>query len=91
MLLATAAVEMVSWALAALEPGVMEAGENEQLKPVGSPLQESAMRSLKAPDCGVAMTVRFPDCPDEMVSDEGAALNETVEFPGVVLVAQVEL
>ena len=69
---------MVSVELAVLAPGVMAAGENAQVRPLGSPLQESEIELLNAPDWGSATTVRFPDWPAEIVSDDGAALNDTV-------------
>jgi hypothetical protein len=60
-LLAAATVRTES---TATEPGVTEAGEKEQVKPLGNPEQVRAMALLKAPDAGVAVTVRFPDPPD---------------------------
>jgi hypothetical protein len=51
----------------------MVAGENEQLKLLGIPAHESAIGLLKAPDCGVAVTVKCPDCPAGIVMAEGDA------------------
>jgi len=62
----------------ALLPGVMEAGENEQVRPWGKPEQVKAMALLKEPDWGVAVTVTFPDPPEEIVSEEGLVPNVTV-------------
>lgn len=59
----------------------MLAGAKEQLKLTGSPLQESEMALLKGPDCGLAVTVKLPDCPAGKVIDDGDALNDTVEGP----------
>ncbi len=36
------------------------------------------MALLKAPDCGVAVTVTFPDPPDWIVMDDGFVPNDTV-------------
>ena len=55
------------------------AGEKAQLHPAGNPLQERASGPLNAPDCGVAVTVRFPDRPAGIVMDVGDALSEIVD------------
>jgi hypothetical protein len=52
-------------------PGVMEAGANEQARPWGSPSQVRAIAPLKGPEVGVAVTVKFPDPPEEIVKEEG--------------------
>lgn len=39
------------------------------------------MALLKAPDSAAAVTVTFPDPPDEIVSNEGFAPSETVVVP----------
>src|SRR3977135_1807395 len=78
---ATVAAEMVRAEVAVPAPGVMAAGEKEQLKPLGIPLQESEMLLLKEPDCGFALTVRLPDCPAGMVTVEGDALKVTLDEP----------
>ena len=43
------------------EPMVKLAGEKEQDHPVGRPAQERDTGLLKVPDCGFAVTVKFPD------------------------------
>ena len=63
----------------------MVAGEKEQLKLLGIALQESEMELLNDPDCGFAVTVKFPDCPAGIVADDGEALKETVDEPPVEL------
>ena len=73
---------IVSLALAPADPGVIVAGENEQLSVLGMPLQLSATGLLKLPDCGVAVTVKSPAMPGGIVKDPGAALNDTVEVGG---------
>jgi hypothetical protein len=66
--------------VAVTEPGVIVAGENEQLRVLGIALHESAMALLYGPDCGTAVTVKLPeDCPTGMVTVEGDALKETVD------------
>src|SRR5271166_1569090 len=62
-------------------PGVMEAGENEQVSPLGKLGQDRAMALLKAPDCAAAVTVTFPDPPEGIVMDEGFVANDTVVLP----------
>jgi hypothetical protein len=49
----------------------MEAGANEQLRVLGNPEQARATALLKAPDCGVAVTVTLPDPPEVIVKEEG--------------------
>lgn len=70
--------EIVSADVTGFAPGVTSDGENEQLHPLGSPVQDNATALLKAPCCGVAVTVRFPDCPPGIVNDEGEVLKLTV-------------
>lgn len=65
--------------VAVTEPGVIVAGENEQLRLLGIPLQESEMALLNGPDCGSAVTVKLPDCPAGMVTVAGDALKDTVD------------
>jgi hypothetical protein len=64
--------------LAALEPGVIVAGENEQSRVLGSPLQESIILLFSDPDCGLATTVKFPDWPERIVTVAGDAVKETL-------------
>jgi hypothetical protein len=77
----TAAAEMVRAEVAVPAPGVMAAGEKEQFQPLGIPLQASEMELLNEPDCGLALTVKVPDCPAGMVTVEGDALKVTVDEP----------
>ncbi len=72
---------MVRTELAALPPGVMEAGANEQLRVLGNPAQVNSIAALKAPDCGTAETVIVPDWPDTTVSSAGDAAKATVGVP----------
>ena len=74
----TGAAEMVRVELPTPEPGVMVAGENEQLKLLGIPAHESAIDVLKAPDCGVAVIVKLPVRPAAMVRAEGDAAKVTL-------------
>ena len=56
--------EIVSVEAAIPEPGVMLAGENEQLIVLGIPVQLSAIELLRYdPDCGFAVTERRPAAP----------------------------
>jgi hypothetical protein len=73
------ALEIVRVDFAMPAPGVKLAGEKEQLKLLGTPLQESEMGLLNDPDCGVAVTVKLPDFPVGMVTDDGEALKDTVD------------
>ncbi len=75
-------VEIVSFALAPADPGVIVGGLNEQLNVFGMPLQLSVTGLLNAPDCGVAVTVKLPAIPAGIVSDTGAALNDKVGVGG---------
>lgn len=59
-------------------PGVMEAGSNEQVNPLGNWEQFKFMALLKAPDCGTAVTVTFPEPPDAIVRDEGLVPKDRV-------------
>jgi hypothetical protein len=70
-------LEIVSADVAGFAPGVTSDGENEQLHPLGRPEQDNDTALLKAPCSGVAVTVRFPDCP-EISNDEGEVLKLTV-------------
>ncbi len=79
-MLVAALEEIVSAEVAIPEPGVMLAGENEQLIVLGIPVQLSAIELLNDPDCGFAVTVRRPAVPAEIVRDEGDALKESVGF-----------
>ena len=74
----TAAAEMVRVEVATPEPGVMEAGEKEQLKLLGIPAHEREIALLNAPDCGFAVTVKRPDCPAGNVTADGDAPKATV-------------
>jgi hypothetical protein len=49
----------------------MEAGLNEQLRVSGNPPHVREIALLKAPDCGVAVTVRWLEPPEAMVTAEG--------------------
>jgi hypothetical protein len=60
----------------------MLAGENKQLQPWGRPVQESETGLLNVPDCGFAVTVKFPDCPAGIVTEEGDALRDRVAGAG---------
>jgi hypothetical protein len=63
----------VSTEVATLAPGVIEAGENEQLKPAGRPEHVSAIELLNEPESGVAVTVILPLFPEEIVNADGFA------------------
>jgi hypothetical protein len=86
---------MVRVEVAVPVPGVMVAGEKEQFKVLGSPLQESAIELLNEPDCGFAVTVKVPDRPAGIVRDIGDALKDTIDdpppvaHPGLYLMAPV--
>ena len=69
-----ALAEIVTTEVATPEPGVMLAGEKEQLIVLGMPLQLSAIELLNDPDCAFAVTVRLPVVPAEIVRDAGDAL-----------------
>jgi len=71
---AACADEIVSVEFAALEPGVIVAGAKAHSSPLGSPLHESVISLSNDPDCGVAVTVRFPVCPAGIVTEFGEAL-----------------
>ena len=66
---------------ALLAPGVIVMGEKEQLSELGRPAQESVMALLKAPDCGVAVTVTVADWPEASVSAAGDASKVTRLVP----------
>jgi hypothetical protein len=74
---------MVSTELTTLAPGVMDAGENEQLKSAGRPEQVSAIELLNEPERGVTVTVIFPLFPAEIVNAEGFA--SRIKLPFVLL------
>jgi hypothetical protein len=59
--------------LVAKVPGVTAAGENEQLKLLGSPEQASATVVSKEPACGVTVTFIVPADPGLIVIAEGLA------------------
>jgi hypothetical protein len=80
---ATLAAATVRTELTALLPGVREAGANEQLRVLGNPEQARAIALLKAPDCGVAVTVTVPDPPEEIVKKEGLVPKIKVGLVGV--------
>ena len=80
---ATLAAATVRTELTALLPGVTEAGANEQLRALGNPEQVRAIALLKAPDCGVAVTVTLPDPPEEIVKEEGFVPKIKVGLVGV--------
>jgi len=68
-------VETVSVVEAAAPEGVTVVGEKLHEAPVGSPEQTNDTAEAN-PFCGVTVTVVFPGCPDEMVSDGGARATE---------------
>jgi len=63
----------VSTELATFAPGVMDAGENEQLKSAGMPEHVSAIELLNEPERGVTVTVIFPLFPVGIVNADGFA------------------
>jgi hypothetical protein len=73
----------------------MEAGENEQARFWGKPEHAKAIALLKDPESGAAVTVTFPDPPEEIVNAEGLVPNVklvalvVVVPPPVVLVWQL--
>lgn len=69
---------MVRVEVAVPEPGVMLAGEKEQLSVLGSFGQESEIGRFDDPDCAVAVTVTLADFPPDTLTDVGAAPKETV-------------
>lgn len=56
-----AALEIVRVEVAVPEPGVTLAGENVQLRVLGTPAQERAIGVFNDPDCACTFTVRVPD------------------------------
>lgn len=76
--------EMVSVEVALVEPGVIVAGEKEQLRVSGIPLQESAMGLLDVPDCIAAVTRMLPDFPNGRLISVGEALKAIVGAAGGV-------
>ena len=81
----TLAAATVRTELTALPPGVMEAGENEQARFCGKPEHAKAIALLKDPELGAAVTVTFPDPPDEIVKAEGLVPNVKLVSPVVVV------
>jgi hypothetical protein len=69
------------------DPGVMLAGEKEQFRALERPLHESEMGVLKDPDCVCAVTVKVPDLPAGMITDNGDALKANVGGGGVTATA----
>ena len=73
----------------------MEAGENEQARLCGKPEHARAISLSKDPELGAAVTVTFPDPPEEIVNAEGLVPNVklvplvVVVPPPVVLVWQL--
>lgn len=61
------AAETVSFDDAALDPGVIEVGLNEQVTPAGGLVQESDMVLLKPPTA-LELIVKLADCPGETVA-----------------------
>jgi len=82
----TEAEAMVRVELAVPLPGVITAGENEQLRVLGTPSHDSEIVLLNDPDCGFALTVSVPDSPGVIESELGDALNAIVAGadPGAV-------
>ena len=74
---------MVSTELPTLEPGVTDAGKNEQLKSAGNPAHVRVIELLNEPERGVTVTFIFPLAPVEIVNAEGFA--PRVKLPLVVL------
>lgn len=62
----------------------MEPGENEQARFCGKPEHAKAIALLKDPELGAAVTVTFPEPPEEIVNAEGLV-------PNVKLVAPLEV
>jgi hypothetical protein len=62
----------------------MEAGENEQARFCGKPEHARAIALLKDPELGAAVTVTFPDPPEEIVKVEGLVPNVKLVPPLVV-------
>jgi hypothetical protein len=72
----------------------MEVGENEQARFCGKPEHAKVIALLKDPELGAAVTVTFPDPPEEIVNAEGLVANvklvpAVVVPPPVVLVWQL--
>ena len=67
--------------LAVPDPGVMAAGEKEQLKVDGRSEHESEIELLNDPDCGFAVSVTVPDFPPGMLTIVGVAVKDRVEAP----------
>jgi hypothetical protein len=61
----------------------MEAGEKEHFRVLGTPLQESVIALLYAPDCGLAVTLKVPDCPLGIVMVSGDAVKVKFDPPDV--------
>ena len=71
------------------DPGVIDAGEKEQFRLLGTLVQESEIGLLKDPDCVCAVSVKLPDCPGAITSEDGEALKDKLDDDAVP--AQVEL
>jgi hypothetical protein len=76
---------MVRTALALPAPGVIAAGEKEQVKVLGRLAQVSVTGLLKAPDLTCAETVIVPDFPAGMLMDSGEAPKDKVGGGPVVV------
>jgi hypothetical protein len=61
----------------------MEAGAKEHFRVLGTPLQESVIALLNDPDCGLAVTLKVPDCPLGIVTVSGDAVKVTLDPPVV--------
>lgn len=59
--------------LTATDPGLMNAGANEQVRDCGNTGQVRAMASFREPDCNCAVTVATPYPPDVMAKEDGFA------------------
>lgn len=69
---------MVSMEVALPDPGLMAAGENEQVSVAGKPPHESEIAPLNVPAWVAAITLRFPGLPEEIVTEFGEAVKETL-------------
>lgn len=87
---ATEAAETVTVEVAVPDPGVMDAGEKAQFRLLGTLLQESEIGLLKDPDCACAVSVKLPDCPGAITSEDGEAIKDKSDDDPAVP-AQVEL
>jgi hypothetical protein len=78
-----AAAVNVRTELALLAPGVIAAGENEQLKVAGKPEQLSVIGSSNVV-CGTAVTVTLPAVPADIVIADGSVAKARGPFELVV-------